>query len=81
MYPEGPLLVRGDFALVDESGGLIDSDRQVIALCRCGKSALAPLCDGSHARRRRPAKNLGAELPGPSGNEEKRINLVDPKQA
>jgi hypothetical protein len=53
IYPDGPLMVRGDVALSDESGQSIRSDRQVLSLCRCGKSTRAPLCDGSHARRRR----------------------------
>jgi CDGSH-type Zn-finger protein len=48
-YPDGPLLVRGDFELRDETGELIDPGRATIALCRCGRSALKPLCDGSHA--------------------------------
>jgi hypothetical protein len=36
-YPDGPILVRGDFELLDEEGR------------RCGRSALAPLCDGTHS--------------------------------
>jgi CDGSH-type Zn-finger protein len=57
MYPDGPLLVRGDVALIDESGNPIESERPVLSLCRCGKSNNAPLCDGSHARRRRRTKD------------------------
>jgi hypothetical protein len=48
-YADGPLLVRGDFELRDEAGELIDPGRATIALCRCGRSALKPLCDGTHA--------------------------------
>ncbi len=48
-YADGPLLVRGDFELRDESGAVIDPGRSTIALCRCGRSALKPLCDGTHA--------------------------------
>jgi CDGSH-type Zn-finger protein len=47
-YPDGPLLVRGNFELLDEAGDPIDPDRATIALCRCGRSSLKPLCDGSH---------------------------------
>ncbi|MGC4806319.1 CDGSH iron-sulfur domain-containing protein [Micromonospora sp. DT233] len=47
-YPDGPLLVRGDFALVTPEGQAIDARRGVVALCRCGRSALKPFCDGSH---------------------------------
>ncbi|QNE17405.1 CDGSH iron-sulfur domain-containing protein [Kribbella qitaiheensis] len=57
-YQDGPLLVRGAFELRDETGAVIDPGRATIALCRCGRSALKPLCDGSHAlagkRRKRP---------------------------
>jgi hypothetical protein len=47
-YADGPLLVRGNFELRDEAGEPIDPGRATIALCRCGRSALKPLCDGSH---------------------------------
>ena len=46
-YPDGPLIVRGDFVVCDDSGQQIESGRSV-ALCRCGRSARKPLCDGSH---------------------------------
>jgi CDGSH-type Zn-finger protein len=48
-YADGPLLVRGDFELRDEAGELIDPGRATIALCRCGRSARKPLCDGTHS--------------------------------
>jgi CDGSH-type Zn-finger protein len=48
VYPDGPLLVRGSFELRSADGRVIDTDRNVIALCRCGRSRLKPLCDGSH---------------------------------
>jgi CDGSH-type Zn-finger protein len=47
-YRDGPLLVRGPFRLQDVQGNEIPTDRQVVALCRCGKSRIRPLCDGSH---------------------------------
>ncbi|NYF58735.1 CDGSH iron-sulfur domain-containing protein [Micromonospora purpureochromogenes] len=47
-YEDGPLLVRGDFALVTPDGRSIDGRRGTVALCRCGKSALKPFCDGTH---------------------------------
>ncbi|MEU7590581.1 CDGSH iron-sulfur domain-containing protein [Micromonospora sp. NPDC049230] len=47
-YEDGPLLVRGDFALVTPDGEHIDARRGTVALCRCGKSALKPFCDGTH---------------------------------
>ena len=49
-YRDGPLVVRGDFRLVDQDGSEIDPGRQTIALCRCGKSGIKPFCDGTHKR-------------------------------
>ncbi|WP_026551077.1 CDGSH iron-sulfur domain-containing protein [Arthrobacter sp. Br18] len=47
-FPDGPLLVRGDFELVDPEGAALPRRRRTIALCRCGASALKPYCDGTH---------------------------------
>jgi len=56
VYPDGPMLIRGDIPLVDEEGNELCARRKVVALCRCGRSRLAPLCDGSHQRKgRQPA--------------------------
>jgi CDGSH-type Zn-finger protein len=49
-YRDGPLIVRGDFRLLDQDGAEIDPGRKTIALCRCGKSGIKPFCDGSHKR-------------------------------
>jgi CDGSH-type Zn-finger protein/uncharacterized Fe-S cluster protein YjdI len=43
----GPVYLRGDIELLDESGALRLVDTR-LALCRCGRSANRPLCDGSH---------------------------------
>ncbi|MEU4392493.1 CDGSH iron-sulfur domain-containing protein [Kribbella sp. NPDC023855] len=59
-YEDGPLLVRGSFELRDETGAVIDPGRATIALCRCGKSGLKPLCDGSHALTKRRPPREGA---------------------
>lgn len=47
-YRDGPLLVRGPAHIVDAEGQELPSRRDPIALCRCGKSRLRPLCDGTH---------------------------------
>lgn len=60
---DGPLLVRGSFALIDGDGNEIEARRGTIALCRCGRSRIRPFCDGTHktagfkapARDERPA--------------------------
>ena len=49
VYPDGPLVVRGDVAITDVDGEPVEAGR-VVALCRCGRSAVKPLCDGSHKR-------------------------------
>ena len=53
VYPDGPLIVRGEFVLDDLDKGQLPTGR-VIALCRCGRSATKPLCDGSHKITRSP---------------------------
>jgi CDGSH-type Zn-finger protein len=73
-YRDGPLIVRGDFRLVDQDGNAIDPGRDTIALCRCGKSGIKPFCDGSHKRsgfsapsapsRPRPAAQIRRESRG-----------------
>jgi CDGSH-type Zn-finger protein len=47
-YRDGPLIVRGPFRLVDQDGRTIETDREIVALCRCGKSRIRPFCDGTH---------------------------------
>jgi CDGSH-type Zn-finger protein len=47
-YEDGPLLVRGDFELLTPDGTVIHPGRATVALCRCGKSAIKPFCDGTH---------------------------------
>ena len=47
-YRNGPYLVRGDFAVLDQDGNEIRRSRETIALCRCGRSQSKPFCDGTH---------------------------------
>jgi len=47
LFPNGPLLVRGDVEVLDSDGEVLLKDTRV-ALCRCGLSGNKPLCDGSH---------------------------------
>lgn len=54
IYPDGPLVVRGDFEIRQADGTTVPTGR-IVALCRCGRSAVKPLCDGGHKRRRRCA--------------------------
>ena len=45
---DGPLLVRGPFELLTQDGERVDPGRKTVALCRCGRSAIKPFCDGTH---------------------------------
>jgi CDGSH-type Zn-finger protein len=47
-YRDGPLLVRGPVTLIGPDGGAVETGRDPIALCRCGRSRLGPFCDGTH---------------------------------
>lgn len=44
----GPLLVTGPVELFDHQGRSFRVERPDVALCRCGRSASKPFCDGSH---------------------------------
>src|SRR5690242_15899051 len=57
LYPGGPLLIRGDVELVGPDGTVLRPRRRVLALCRCGRSALFPYCDGNH----KSVSSFGAE--------------------
>lgn len=46
--PDGPLIVSGNFTMVTAAGRAGWQGTKA-ALCRCGKSASKPFCDGSHA--------------------------------
>ena len=46
--PDGPILVRGDVAIVDDAGRPVPRRRETVALCRCGASTIKPYCDGTH---------------------------------
>jgi len=56
-YRDGPLLVRGQVELTWPDGSPVERRRDPVALCRCGKSRLRPLCDGTH-------KLIGFRAPG-----------------
>ena len=47
----GPLLVSDRVRVVDQNTGEeLKIDKFPIALCRCGRSANKPFCDGEHSR-------------------------------
>ena len=50
--PQGPLIIRGDFEILDAHGEAVPMSRGTVALCRCGGSAIKPFCDGTHKLRK-----------------------------
>jgi 3-phenylpropionate/trans-cinnamate dioxygenase ferredoxin subunit len=44
----GPLVVEGDFTLIDAAGNEIPILKK--ALCRCGGSMTKPFCDSTHSK-------------------------------
>ncbi len=96
-YRDGPLIVRGDFRLVDQDGQEIDPGRRTVALCRCGRSSIKPFCDGTHKRsgftaasaprRPRPASHLAPASSGApaqqhgTGGEEPQVHQDDGGEA
>jgi CDGSH-type Zn-finger protein len=63
VIPKGPLLVSGPVRIEMPDGGVVESDRFMVAICTCNRSDDYPLCDTSH-RRCRPAevkKQLGVD--------------------
>ena len=46
----GPYLVKDPAVVVDAEGNEFPSERETIALCRCGASTNKPFCDGTHSK-------------------------------
>lgn len=45
----GSLKIEGEFEIVDMQGNAYGLEgRTIVSLCRCGRSANKPFCDGSH---------------------------------
>ncbi len=45
----GSLRVEGDFEIVDREGNVYGlGGRELVSICRCGRSQNKPFCDGSH---------------------------------
>ncbi|WP_241249961.1 CDGSH iron-sulfur domain-containing protein [Rhodococcus sp. X156] len=57
--PDGPLLVRGPAELLDGDGNALTRNRETVALCRCGRSGIAPFCDSTHKKRRATTGSAG----------------------
>lgn len=55
VVPNGPVLVSGPVQIELPDGGVVESDRFMVAICTCRRSKEYPLCDTSH-RRCRPGR-------------------------
>ena len=45
-----PYLVKDPVVVVDAEDNEFPSERETIALCRCGASTNKPFCDGTHSK-------------------------------
>ncbi|MEW9111052.1 MAG: CDGSH iron-sulfur domain-containing protein [Cytobacillus gottheilii] len=61
----GSLRITGDVELIDAEGNPFET-KPAFSLCRCGLSAKAPFCDGSHKGKFESA----VRAPKPEGSEE-----------
>ena len=48
LRPHGPLVIKGDFEVIDEDGKVSERKQQQMSFCRCRLSQKWPYCDGSH---------------------------------
>jgi CDGSH-type Zn-finger protein len=64
----GPLVIRGKFRITDHLGNefTVPTNKETIALCRCGQSKNKPFCDGSHKTCSFIAAELAAPPPPPA---------------
>jgi CDGSH-type Zn-finger protein len=46
----GPYLVKGRVIVRDADKSEYETERETIALCRCGGSTTKPFCDGTHSK-------------------------------
>ncbi|WP_183466452.1 CDGSH iron-sulfur domain-containing protein [Mycolicibacterium iranicum] len=53
VVPGGPVMVEGPVCIELPDGGVVESDRFMVAICACRRSKTYPLCDTSHRRRER----------------------------
>ena len=48
--PDGPYRLNGELTILDRDGRPLPERASPVYLCRCGRSADKPFCDGSHVR-------------------------------
>ena len=66
VFNNGPIRLEGDFEIFDAQGAKYGlAGRTAIGLCRCGKSANKPFCDGQHGQTGFESQCQAMELPAP----------------
>ena len=50
VIPNGPVLIPGPVRIETPGGGVVESDRFLVAVCTCRRSKDYPMCDTSHRR-------------------------------
>jgi CDGSH-type Zn-finger protein len=66
IFNNGPMRIEGDFEIVDQDGKTFGlGGRTGLSLCRCGHTANAPFCDGSHKRENFTSGVTARDLPPP----------------
>ena len=58
IVPSGPVMVQGPVRIEMPDGGVVESDRFMVAICTCRRSTAYPLCDTSHRCRRRSDQSV-----------------------
>lgn len=68
LRPDGPLVVEGEFRVIDHQGNEfpLPTNKPVVALCRCGQSQNKPFCDGAHKQCGFAAVELAPKTDAPS---------------
>lgn len=49
-YDDGPFLVMSPVMIEDAEGNEYPTEKETIALCRCGASIKKPFCDRTHSK-------------------------------
>jgi CDGSH-type Zn-finger protein len=63
----GSLRIEGEFEIVDQEGKTFGlGGRTRVSLCRCGRSADKPFCDGSHKSCAFDSVVVARDLPPPA---------------
>ena len=74
--PDGPYLVKGLKNFVNRNGPI--DIKETMALCRCGRSAKKPFCDGTHSKIGFSSSNSGGRTDGKRENYQgKKITIHD----